>query len=112
MAEKRCKDTTIEHFLQHKKKKTFPFWTTFYYPKTEKFSISFCIYLIFRHLFPWIKEKVFQNGLPPPFRTEPQWFRMPIHTNGYPNTSILHDSIDFWHLFCVKFSSLEHASGY
>ncbi|MBQ2363519.1 MAG: hypothetical protein II287_07900, partial [Bacteroidaceae bacterium] len=77
-----CKDTTIEHFLQHKKKKTFPFWTTFYYPKTKKFSFLFCIYLIFSRLFLWVKEKVFQNGLPPPFQTEHQWFRKPIHSDA------------------------------
>lgn len=44
-----------------------------------------------------------------------------LNINGLENQYILmlvyeHSigviQIDFWHLFCVKFSSLEHASGY
>ena len=60
-SEKRCKYTTIGNTRQGFNIKTFPFWQTFCYTKTEKLSVLFFISLIIRHLFLCVKEKVFQN---------------------------------------------------
>lgn len=62
-SEKRCKYTTIGNTRQGFNIKTFPFWQTFYRAKTEKLSVLFSILLIFKHLFLYVKEKVFQNRL-------------------------------------------------